>query len=294
MPATIHEKPRSRRHSGASSVRVYLVEDATDDEAARTLAISTAPASVGSNLRVDRDVEAVELDSLTGRYEITVPYRSPSLPEVGGGAVRTRLRISLSPQSVTATEAPVKSVTPDDNGLDASSYSGQIGVANDGSVSGTEIETCRMLIEASFTLADGAVNTAYLNTLINLTTPTHVNESALTMNIGSSDFPNTITFPAKSLRFRGMDVAQSDSGQWDCTASFEAAGQVSKPFKYASIGEGTVTTGTDTVTADGHDVIWFAPVPDTTDGKATVKIRAAYVHSPYPAGDLSALNIPAT
>lgn len=281
----------------------YNAESYDDMADALAAVLAAAPTTwaitgVGTLNRITSEIRiapAAAYQETGSKFVADVPYRAPAGLGIGGGIRRVRISGDISPNTITIYKTEDGTVTAFGTGASASDYQGQIAVDEDGTVNGASVEQGVSSFEATFEVPKANFTGAYLSVLKSLANPRNtVNEDVLQMNIGTVDDPEIVVFPARTLRYRGARYGMNDLGNWDVTCMFAEAPDVSYEMSFT---RGSGSSETKTVTAGGHDEIWYPQkrVLAIIDGKPVIvsRPRAAMVHEVYPSGDLTLLQIPA-
>lgn len=243
-----------------------------------------------------REIFSKESESI---WEIGVTYADPNQGGVIPGT-KVQLSFDYAPTTATVYATPAGTATSTTTGivstiggLAANKYGGYIGVGQDGSVQGVEVEVLGLTITATYTVAKADYDESFVDAVKALGTPqTKVNSSSVTMNIGTADEPNLVDFAARELRFRGLTSTQQANGDWLCTAQFVLSTSADVVVTFCNTNVESLPRETGTITIPPHDVIWFPPTAKPQTGELVTLPAGAYVHRIYPGASFNGLLIP--
>jgi len=270
MP-TLTEKIDSREWTTGErpSVTMHYVLDGTaDDLTAKTLLLSSTPATHDGLARDDCSLEPIFVDTAagTGKWDCRVRYVAPEQKEPQVGESSFSFDTGGGTQHITQSLQTVASYAPP--GKTAPDFKGAIGVTHD-NVEGVDITVPVYSFSETHYLADSFVTPAYRGTLF-----------ALTGKVNNASFKGCA---AGECLFLGAAGSKRGADDWEIAYRFAA-----------SPNRTNIVIGEITVAAKkGWEYLWvrYADAEDAA-AKAIVKVPvAAYVEKVYEEGNFAGLGI---
>ena len=166
--ATVLERPLgSRKQSGRSAERKYLIKGAADDTDARNLLLTdlgvpTTIATLENTLtRIDTECEVEEIGN--GDYEGTCPYAVAEWSFQQANSFHISFDIGGASQKITQSRQTISRQVP--TGGISRDFKGAINVNKDGTIDGCEIIVPAMMYTINYTFPNSTVDAAWIRTV---------------------------------------------------------------------------------------------------------------------------------
>lgn len=268
MPATVSETGVGRRATNVHAERQYIIRSAADEATALTAVQGYAPSTIGGLLRQDNDIELDELkegDIWLARVPWTQINRPQNQPP---SSFHISFDISGTTQHITqsiSTVAKYPSTTARD-------FKGAIGVNQDGTIEGCDIQIPALTYQINFTFPNSSITDAYIQTLM-----------GVVGKVNSDTFHNFS--PGTQLLTKVAGQKREDTN-WDLSFGFACSENVT------GLTVGTITG----INKKGWEYLWVYYTEEadtTTDGvKYIRKIPTnVYIEQVYKTTAYSALGI---
>lgn len=265
------EQLRADTLSDSRAEIVYVLTDQASTVAAKSLLLSTAPSTFNSLPRQTRQFTVTEEEDEGGVYLGRAVYGT------GGGQMAdmavgdTRIIIN----TVGGTTHISHSLSTEHTYGDAEDYGGAIGVDSEGTPQGTDIFTGGLDITIVKIVDAGDLDTAYLSTLLGLTTPTPTTNAGTFSHTDSDG--REVQLAAGEGLFLGFSNSPRGNGEDEVRYQFKGSKNLTDavPAAFANIAK------------DGWEHVWlhYAPEVDAVADLLVHKANSAYVEKVYPSGD---------
>jgi len=262
-----------RSVTGKGAEREYLIEDASDEDAALSAMLTFAPDEINGHPRKDRECSADEIEGRDGDWFGRCIYRSGTSNSSNAPIEQgdSRFRFDTTGGTQRIYQALYGQDVYDSSGiLGADPFKGAIGVGSDGRVSGVDVTIPVYSFNETHVLSDAEVTLAYKNTLFGLT--------------GKSNNADFRGLSAEECLFLGASGEQGGDGEdWTIDFYFAASPELSN----LTVGDITVTT------KKGWEYLWiyYQAVEDATNNVLVQQPKFAAVASVIDTDDFSGLGI---
>lgn len=267
--------------TGQTGERGYLIENATDAADARSALLAGSPTSFNGLSRND-SASRVREQEAPGAYVGRAVYGTS---QAGGGSTsdlsvgQTRILIGTTGGTTHISQAlDVSATLP---ASDAPDHDKAIGVAEDGTVTGTDIFAGAFDFQIIKVINSNALNVAYIADIMSLCTPNpHTNDAAFN-HLDSEG--RMISLNEGEALFLGFNNSPRGGGEDELTFSFKGSANLTA-VSIGSLGS---------IDKKGWEHLWtrYGPSVDTT-AKAKIQVpKAAYAAKVYESGSYGKLQL---